>query len=84
MSWNQEERKRVDVTENIAAYMDDDSLLPSIIFLSENEALVRYSYWNDWSGLVKAKVDVAHDDIGVRFSEPKTTVLVKYHCGIEF
>lgn len=63
--------------------IDLENLLPKVTIQGES-AVVEYAYWNDWSGLVKAKVDVAHDDIGVRFSEPKTTVLVKYHCGIVF
>jgi hypothetical protein len=84
MSWNQEERKRVDVTDNIAAYMDDESLLPSVTLLSENEALVRYSYWNDWSGLVSAEMKIIKESGTTTFCNVSRRTLVEYHCGFLF
>jgi hypothetical protein len=84
MSWNQEEQKRVDVTENIAAYMDDESLLPSVTLLSENEALVRYSYWNSWSGLVSAEMKITKENGTTTFCNVDRRILVEYHCGFMF
>jgi hypothetical protein len=84
MSWNQEERKLVNVTDNIAAYMDDESLLPSVILLSENEALVRYSYWNSWSGLVSAEMKITKENGTTTFCNVDRRILVEYHCGFMF
>lgn len=84
MSWNQEERRLVNVTDNIAAYMDDESLLPSVILLSENEALVRYSYWNDWSGLVSAEMKIIKESGTTTFCNVSRRTLVEYHCGFLF
>lgn len=84
MSWNHEERKRVDVTGNIAAYMDDESLLPSVTMLSENEALVRYTYWNDWSGLRCVEVKITKESGTTTFCNVSRRTLVEYHCGIMF
>lgn len=84
MSWSQEEGKRVDVTADIAAYLDDESLLPSVTILSENEALVRYSYWNSWSGLVTSEMKITKENGTTTFCNVSRRTLVEYHCGIIF
>ena len=77
---NREEQTRVD--SGIAAYLDDESVLPKVTMLSENEALVRYTYWNDWSGLVRAEMKITQENGTTTFSDVDRTTLVEYHCGI--
>ena len=52
--------------------------------ISGETATLEYAYWNDWSGMVKAKTLVTRDGNSVKFSKPETTVLIKYDCGILF
>ena len=80
--WNGKER--VDITADVAAYLDDESLLPSVTMLSENEALVRYTYWNSWSGLVRAEMKISKENGTTTFTDINYKTLVEYHCGIIF
>lgn len=80
--WNGMER--VDITADVAAYLDDESLLPSVTMLSENEALVRYTYWNSWRGLVRAEMKISKENGTTTFTDINRETLVKYHCGIMF
>lgn len=54
------------------------------VLIDGNEAELSYAYWNNWKGLVKAKVRVTKKGETVAFGEPKLTVLVPYSCGIKF
>ena len=80
--WNGKER--VDITADVAAYLDDDSLLPCVTMLSENEALVRYSYWNEWRGLVSAEMKITKGNGVTTFTDAARKTLVEYDCGIMF
>ncbi len=80
--WNGKER--IDITDDVAAYLDDESLLPSVTMLSENEALVRYTYWNDWSGLRCVEVKITKENGTTTFTDINRKTLVEYHCGIMF
>lgn len=80
--WNGKER--IDITADVAAYLDDESLLPSVTMLSVNEALVRYTYWNDWSGLRCVEVKITKENGTTIFTDINRKTLVEYHCGIMF
>ena len=62
---------------NIAA------LLP-IITMNETTAILTYSYWSDWNGLVKITMSIEKNDNSVSFGQSKKEILVKYDCGIIF
>ena len=83
-SWSRKEQKRVDITAELIAYFDDESLLPSVTMLSENEALVRYSYWNDWAGLVRAEMKITKENGTTTFCDVDRERLVEYDIGIVF
>ena len=80
--WNR--KGMMDITADVAAYLDDESLLPSVTMLSENEALVRYTYWNSWRGLVRAEMKISKENGTTTFTDINRETLVKYHCGIMF
>ena len=80
--WNGKER--VDITADVAAYLDDESLLPKVTMLSENEALVRYTYWNSWRGLVRAEMKITKENGTTTFTDINRETLVEYHCGLIF
>jgi hypothetical protein len=63
--------------------IDLESLLPKVLISGET-ATLEYAYWNDWSGMVKAKTTVTREGNTVKFSKPETLVLIKYDCGIMF
>ena len=63
--------------------IDLESLLPKVLISGET-ATLEYAYWNDWSGMVKAKTTVTREGNTVKFSKPETIVLIKYDCGIMF
>lgn len=73
---------RMKVSEQVLAF-DLERLLPNVI-ISDNHATIEYAYWNDWTGLVKMKVDVEKNGDGVQFGEPQEEVLVAYKSPIRF
>ena len=83
-SWNHEKRQWVDITADFVAYLDDESLLPRVTMLSENEALVHYAYWNDWAGLVRAEMKITKENGTTTFCDVYGETLVAYDIGIRF
>ena len=83
-SWSRKERKRVDITADVAAYRDDESLLPKVTMLSKNEALVHYAYWNNWAGLVRAGMKITKENGATTFCDVYGERLVEYDIGIRF
>lgn len=73
---------RLDVKSQVLA-VDPSTLLPRLD-VADDCAVIHYSYWNDWRGLVAAKVMVVKNGEGVSFGEPVETVLVEYKCPIKF
>lgn len=47
-------------------------------------ALLSYTYWSPWGGLIKSSVSVIRNRLTVFFGEPETTTLAYYNCGIRF
>lgn len=78
----QDADRRMRVKEQVME-IDVDTLLPDVI-VEGDKAVLKMTYWNDWTGLVQLTVDVTRDGSSVCFSEPKREVLVKYDCGIRF
>lgn len=70
------------VLEQLKA-IDCKELLPNIK-MGTNSALMTYSFWSDWGGLIKQSVVVERKGETVCFGEPESTNLVKYDCGILF
>ena len=63
--------------------LDMESLLPSVT-IENNQATIKYVYWNDWSGLVQETVIVTPNGSSVRFQKGEKTVLLRYECDITF
>jgi hypothetical protein len=60
-------------------------LLPRVeIDEAHNRAAIYYTFWNDWKGLVAAKLPIVYEQGSIRWGERKERVLVPYNCGIMF
>ena len=46
-------RTNQDITQKVAAYINDDSVLPKVTMQSDHEADITICYWNNWRGLAK-------------------------------
>lgn len=73
---------RMKVSEQVLA-LDLESLLPNVT-ITDNHAVLEYTYWNDWRGLVKITLDVEQNGDTIKFGEPDDEVLVAYKSGIRF
>ena len=60
----------------------DASLLPKVTLVSDNEAVINFTGWNDWNGLLDVTVRVTRTPRSIRFHEKKIKRLVPYNCGI--
>ena len=60
----------------------DASLLPSVTLISDKEAILNVTGWNDWNGLLNVTFRVIRTAKGVRFHNKKIKRLVPYNCGI--
>ncbi len=60
----------------------DASLLPKVTLISDKEAILNVTGWNDWNGLLDVTVRVVRTAKGVRFYNKKIKRLVPYNCGI--
>ena len=60
----------------------DASLLPKVTLISDKEAILNVTSWNDWNGLLNATFSVIRTAKGVRFHNKKIKRLVPYNCGI--
>ena len=60
----------------------DASLLPKVTLVSDKEAIINFTGWNDWSGLLDVTVRVTRTPRSIRFHEKEIKRLVPYNCGI--
>ena len=60
----------------------DASLLPKVTLISDNEAVINFTGWNDWNGLLDITVRVTRTPRSIRFHEKEIKRLVPYNCGI--
>lgn len=70
------------IMRNDVIALDVEELLPKISMSGNNDAVVEYVYWNDWSGLVKAKVKAHKNGNSIVFDEPETETLIEYSSRI--
>lgn len=71
-----------DIREKIL-FINKDDLFPKVKIL-RNAALMSYSYWTMWGGLLTDYVVVEKNGHSVLFSEPEHSTLIDYNCGICF
>ena len=60
----------------------DASLLPKVTLVSDKEAVINFTGWNDWNGLLDVTVRVTRTPRSIRFHEKEIKRLVPYNCGI--
>lgn len=60
----------------------DASLLPKVTLVSDKEAIINFTGWNDWNGLLDVTVRVTRTPRSIRFHEKEIKRLVPYNCGI--
>ena len=60
----------------------DASLLPKVTLISDNEAIINFTGWNDWNGLLDVTVRVIRNTRGIKFTKEKIKRIVPYNCGI--
>jgi hypothetical protein len=77
--------------ERVAAYLDDESILPKVTLLSDCEALVENCYWNKWRGLARERLIIKKEGNTTTFHPdedfnrtPDKSTLVEYECLIRF
>lgn len=81
MHWDSTRRESVDITSSVASYLVDEALLPEITILSETEAHIRYTYWNNWRGLCRRVEKIAKENGTTTFTQISDDILVEYDCG---
>ena len=72
-----------DVTEQIKN-LNLDSMFFRVNKINDNKAVVVYTYWNDWKGLVKVRTMVTKTKESIQFHEPERNTLVEYHSNTMF
>ena len=55
-------RTKIDITHKVAAYLDDETILPEITIVSENEAHIRCTYWSHWFGLFRTNTRIIKEN----------------------
>ena len=61
--------------------VDLETLKPKIT-IDGNKALLQYTFWNDWKGLVKVTTKVVKHRNTIKFINPQQKLLVNYNCNI--
>ena len=82
MHWDMSSRTKIDITHKVAAYLDDETILPEITIISENEAHIRCTYWNHWFGLFRTNTRIIKENTTTTFTHLSTENLVEYDCGM--
>lgn len=70
--------------EKVAAYLDDESILPQVKLLSDREAEVQICYWNSWRGLTRESVLVRKEEGATTFQDINHETLVSYEIPLMF
>lgn len=60
----------------------DASILPKVTLISDKEAIINFTGWNDWNGLLDVTIRVIRTASGIRFFKKKIKRIVPYNCGI--
>lgn len=82
MHWDMSSRTKIDITHKVAAYLDDETILPEITIVSENEAHIRCTYWSHWFGLFRTNTRIIKENITTTITLLSTENLVEYDCGM--
>lgn len=61
--------------------INDSRIPPTIDIISDQEAIVRYCYWNDWSGLIRLTIVVSRKEKGIACNITGKEVIIEYHSG---
>lgn len=61
--------------------VDLETLKPKIT-IDGNKALLQYTFWNDWKGLVKVTTKVVKHRKTIKFINPQQKLLAEYNCNI--
>ena len=69
--------KHIDLSPQLASYLNDDTILPEVRIISETEAEIRISLWNDWAGLVRKIICVERKNGTTSFMKKNSSTLVK-------
>lgn len=75
-------RGRLKVNDKIRN-MELGNLLPKILIKGDS-AVLTYTYWNDWRGLICESVNVLKEGNTISFSAPEQDVVIKHECDIMF
>jgi hypothetical protein len=60
-------------------------LLPHVNLNPEDStAIIHYTYWSEWQGLVATKLPVSMDNGVLKWGKREEEVLIPYNCGIVF
>ena len=60
-------------------------LLPHITINAKNStAIIHYTYWSEWQGLVAAKLHVSQENRVLEWGHREQEVLIPYVCGIVY
>lgn len=59
----------------------DSTLLPNVRLISEKEAILHFTVWNDWTGLMNVTVKATMSEDRIIFSQKEFKHIVEYNCG---
>lgn len=59
-------------------------LMPGVCMQSDDEALIHYCRWGDWSGLNYITIKAIRNGRTLSFERMDTECLIEYDCGIRF
>ena len=65
-------------------FLGDNRIPPKVDALSENKAIVKYCYWNNWEGLVRITLEAIRSGRSIELSDIDRKVMLEYHIGIRF
>lgn len=63
-------------------FNQDAGLLRKVTLVSDREAVINFSGWNDWNGLLEVTVRVIRTARSIRFYKKEIKRIVPYNCGI--
>ncbi len=69
--------------KNAVIALQREPLYPSVT-IDGDEALLKLTYWNAWSGLVREHIKANKYGYGIRFDEPIREVIVPYHSELRW
>ena len=68
----------------VAKLSQEETILPKVTILDGTHAVIEYTYWSDWHGLVFKTVKAEMKNGRISFDEGNDECLAHYDCGIMF